>query len=98
LEIYGTLGGIQVEDDVVMRWWSPKAPAETNPASVQPSSAGAGADPRGISVAGHIALVNDFIRALREGRPPLVDGVEGRRSLATVTSIYQAAGRISGSL
>jgi predicted dehydrogenase len=98
LEIYGTQGGVQVEDDVVMRWWSPKAPAETNPASVQPSSAGAGADPRGISVAGHIALVNDFIRALREGRPPLVDGVEGRRSLATVTSIYQAAGRISGSL
>jgi hypothetical protein len=39
--------------------------------------------------------VSDFINALRENRPPLVDGVEGRRSLAIVISIYQAAGRIA---
>jgi predicted dehydrogenase len=95
LEIYGTRGGIQVEGDVVTRWWSQDAP-ESTPAVAQPSSAGAGADPRGISAAGHIALVGDFISALRESRPALVDGVEGRRSLAIVISIYQAAGRIAG--
>jgi UDP-N-acetyl-2-amino-2-deoxyglucuronate dehydrogenase len=92
LEIYGTRGGVQMEDDTVMRWWSQNAPAEANSTPAQPSSAGAGADPRGISIAGHVALVSDFIHALREERPPLVDGKEGRRSLATVTSIYQAAG------
>lgn len=59
-----------------------------------PPSAGAGADPRGISTAGHIALVGDFIQAIQEKRPPLVDGVEGRRSLAIVLQIYQAAGLI----
>jgi predicted dehydrogenase len=40
--------------------------------------------------------VSDFIQALRENRPPLVDGVEGRRSLAIVLSIYAAAGKIPG--
>jgi len=95
LEIYGTRGGIQAEDDTVLRWWSQDAHSEPDFSAAQPTSAGAGADPRGISTAGHAALVSDFIHALREDRPPLVDGVEGRRSLAIVTSIYQAAGRIS---
>jgi len=95
LEIYGTFGGVQTEGDAVMRWWSQDGQAEPESASAQPSSGGAGADPRGISVAGHTALVSDFIQALRDDRPPMVDGVEGRRSLAIVTSIYQAAGRIS---
>jgi predicted dehydrogenase len=75
-----------------MRWWSKDAPNEQDSSAAQPSSAGAGADPRGISTAGHIALINDFIHALQENRPPLVDGTEGRRSLAIVISIYQAAG------
>jgi predicted dehydrogenase len=95
LEIYGARGGVQVEGDTVMRWWSQDAPDEPAAAIAQPSSAGAGADPRGISTAGHIALVSDFIDALRESRPALVDGAEGRRSLAIVISIYQAAGKIT---
>jgi hypothetical protein len=36
--------------------------------------------------------VQDFVAAIREGRDPLVDGVEGRRSLALVLAIYEAAG------
>lgn len=95
MEIYGTRGGVQVEGDTVMRWWSEDGPREEDTDAVQPSAAGAGADPRGISTAGHIAIVNDFIQALHEKRLPLVDGVEGRRSLAIVISIYQAAGRIT---
>jgi hypothetical protein len=78
-----------------MRWWSGDAPGDENSLAAQPSSAGAGADPRGISTAGHSALITDFIQAVHENRPPLVDGVEGRRSLAIVISIYQAAGRIT---
>jgi len=94
LEIYGTRGGVQIEGDSLMRWWSQDG--EPDRPVAQPSSAGAGADPRGISTAGHTALVSDFMDALRESRPALVDGTEGRRSLAIVISIYQAAGRIAG--
>jgi predicted dehydrogenase len=97
MEIYGTRGGLQIEGDTVMRWWSEDAPPKEGSITAPPSAAGAGADPRGISTAGHIAIVSDFIHALHENRSPLIDGHEGRRSLAMVTSIYQAAGRITSS-
>ncbi len=96
MEIYGTRGGVQTEGDTVIRWWSEDVPHEHDSIAAQPSAAGAGADPRGISTAGHIALMSDFVQALHENRPPLIDGSEGRRSLAIVSSIYQAAGRITG--
>jgi hypothetical protein len=60
------------------------------------ADAGAGGDPRGIAPTGHIAIVRDFIHALRDDRGPLANGVEGRRSLATVLRIYQAAGLVEG--
>jgi UDP-N-acetyl-2-amino-2-deoxyglucuronate dehydrogenase len=94
LEIFGTRGGIQVEGESVGRW----ALAEPDKAATQPSStsaeaeAGAGADPRGIKPTGHIAIVRDFIQAVRRDRSPSIDGREGRRSLATVLAIYKAAG------
>ena len=94
LEIYGTHGGIQVEGESVRRW-ELADPAKATVEPVKPettASAGAGADPRGIAPTGHIAIVQDFIQALRAGCPPQVDGAEGRRSLATVLAIYQAAG------
>ena len=37
-------------------------------------------------------MLRNFIQAARDGTPLLVDGAEGRRSLAAVLSIYQAAG------
>jgi UDP-N-acetyl-2-amino-2-deoxyglucuronate dehydrogenase len=40
---------------------------------------------------GHRAQIADFVSAIREGRPPAVDGQEGRRSLALVTAIYESA-------
>lgn len=94
MEIYGTRGGVQIEGETVMRWWSEDPPNEQDSSAAQPSSAGAGADPRGISAAGHIALISDFIHAVQEKHPPLVDGTEGRCSLEIVVSIYQAAGRM----
>ena len=52
----------------------------------------AGAGSTGIGHVGHTLLLQDFVAAIREGRDPLVDGVEGRRSLALVLAIYEAAG------
>jgi UDP-N-acetyl-2-amino-2-deoxyglucuronate dehydrogenase len=40
---------------------------------------------------GHAAQIADFCSAIREGRPPAVDGREGRRSLALITAIYESA-------
>ena len=40
-------------------------------------------------VRGHRMLIEDFLGAIREGRAPLCDGREGRRSLALVEEIYR---------
>ena len=94
IEIYGTNGGIQAEGESVGRWkLTDPAKATIEPPKVGiTANAGAGGDPRGIAPTGHIAIFRDFIHALREDRAPQVDGAEGRRSLATVLAVYQAAG------
>jgi predicted dehydrogenase len=94
LEIYGTNGGIQVEGETVGRWIL----ANPTKATVEPPelgrtvNAGTGADPRSIATSGHIAIVRDLVEAIREDRAPIIDGAEGRRSLAAVLAMYEAAG------
>ena len=39
--------------------------------------------------------IGDFAAAVREGREPLVSGIEGRRSLAVVRAVYESA-RVGG--
>jgi UDP-N-acetyl-2-amino-2-deoxyglucuronate dehydrogenase len=94
IEIYGTGGAIQVEGESVRRWeLADPAKATVEPPEISaPTNAGAGGDPRGIKPTGHIALFRDFIHALQANRPLQIDGAQGRRSLATVLAIYQAAG------
>lgn len=95
VEIYGTRGGAQIEGDVVVRWEGLRPRVE--PRSPAVVAAGSGASPSGIGHAGHTHLVEDFVAAVREGRGPLVDGAEGRRSLALVLAVYAAAGLGPGS-
>ncbi|HET6566568.1 MAG TPA: Gfo/Idh/MocA family oxidoreductase [Rhodothermales bacterium] len=94
IEIYGTGGGIQVEGEAVTRWVLARPEsAQVEPyEATSPADAGAGGDPRGIAATGHTRIVTDFIQAVREDRPPMADGQEGRRSLAAILSIYEAAG------
>jgi predicted dehydrogenase len=49
------------------------------------------ANPMDITAAGHAAVFQDFVDAIRQGRRPLIDGAEGRRSVEVVEAIYQAA-------
>lgn len=94
IEIYGTGGGIQIEGEAVVRWslLDPASAKVEPPQMGAPAATGAGSDPRGIAATGHAAMFRDFIAAVREDRAPLVDGAEGRRSLAAVLAIYRAAG------
>jgi UDP-N-acetyl-2-amino-2-deoxyglucuronate dehydrogenase len=94
IEIYGTGGCIQVEGESVERWElaDPAKATVEPPQTAATAAAGAGSDPRGIAPTGHIAIVRDFIQALRADRAPRVNSAEGRRSLAAVLAIYEAAG------
>jgi predicted dehydrogenase len=94
VEVYGIRGGAQIEGDALVRWEG-DAP-RIRPQVPAPVAAGSGASPTGIGTLGHTLIVQDFVAAIREGRDPLVDGVEGRRSLALVLAIYEAAGLGAG--
>ncbi|UCH64339.1 MAG: Gfo/Idh/MocA family oxidoreductase [Fidelibacterota bacterium] len=93
LELYGTRGYIQIEGEAAIRWElaDPGGAVVAPPTTGCETSAGASADPRGIQPTGHIGIFRDFILALREDRPFYLDGFEGRRSLAAVLAIYEAA-------
>jgi predicted dehydrogenase len=89
IEVYGDRGGVQIEGDTVVRW---EGDARRPDLEAQaPAAAGAGASPTGLAPTGHIRLLHDFVAAVGEGRPPLVTGEEGRRSLALVLAVYEAA-------
>jgi len=44
------------------------------------------------SVEPYAAQIADFVAAVREGRPPLVDGAEARKALVVVEALYRSAG------
>jgi UDP-N-acetyl-2-amino-2-deoxyglucuronate dehydrogenase len=93
LEIYGTGGGIRTEGDVLGNWTLVEPTGTVDvPEAGTVTGAGAGSDPRGTNAQGHAALFRDFIHAVREDRLPAVHGREGRRSVAVLNAIYQAAG------
>lgn len=51
----------------------------------------AAADPKAIASVGHRAQFEDMIAAIREGREPLVNGIEGRKPLAVILAVYESA-------
>ncbi|HRQ88034.1 MAG TPA: gfo/Idh/MocA family oxidoreductase, partial [Bacteroidia bacterium] len=48
-------------------------------------------DPKAINFESHQRNFEDVVRAIREGRPPRVDGHEARRAVALICAIYESA-------
>jgi UDP-N-acetyl-2-amino-2-deoxyglucuronate dehydrogenase len=90
VEIYGDRGGVQIEGETIARW-EVEAPRPDQQAPSGKVAAGAGASPTGISAEGHTRILADFVAAIRDGRPPMVPGEEGRRALAVVLAVYESA-------
>jgi len=95
IEMYGDTGGVQIEGEALIRSSVPGLqallPAPLADGSREQVSAGAGASPTGIGAEGHIRIVADLVEAINHNRPPMVPGAEGRRALALVLAIYEAA-------
>jgi UDP-N-acetyl-2-amino-2-deoxyglucuronate dehydrogenase len=94
-EIHGDRGSARVEQDDITLWeFQEKVPsdAEVHAAMAAQSGFKAGAsDPRGINHAGHRDQLADFLDAIDEGRAPIVDGREGRKSVEIIRAIYRSA-------
>jgi len=94
IELCGEHGSICLEDDHLARWdFAHPAPGDDAIRRAPRDDAlgsGAGA-PGAISLAGHLRQIQDFVAAIREDRPPLIDAREGRKAVALVNALYDSA-------
>jgi predicted dehydrogenase len=94
-EIHGDRGSARVEQDDITLWeFQEKVPSDNEIFAAMAAQTGfkAGAsDPRGITHIGHRDQLVDFLQAIDEGREPLVDGREGRKSVEIIRAIYRSA-------
>jgi len=59
--------------------------------SARASSTASAASPVVADASSHTRVFEDFLDAVREGRPPSCDGRDGRRSVALIDAIYESA-------
>jgi UDP-N-acetyl-2-amino-2-deoxyglucuronate dehydrogenase len=95
IELCGELGSVCLEDDRIARWDFARAePGDTAVLAegAADASLGSGAGAAGgISLAGHLRQIADFVEAVRNDRKPSIDGHEGRKAVALVHAIYESA-------
>lgn len=93
-EIHGDRGSARVEQDDLTLWdFQEKVPSDNEvlAAMAKAGGQGGGSDPRGITHEGHRDQLADFLAAIDEGRAPIVDGREGRKSVEIIRAIYRSA-------
>ncbi|QDV26218.1 putative oxidoreductase YcjS [Aureliella helgolandensis] len=95
IEISGSKGMAVLEEEDIVKWEF----AEPTPEDEQlreemqgrTKTGGGAADPAAIGHHAHAELFRDFLLAIEEQRPPIIDGHEGRRSVELILAIYKSA-------
>lgn len=97
IAVHGDKGSAVIEQDDVLKWdFTPETEADRQFKESRDASApgvrlsGGAADPKAISHEGHRRQLADFVAAVRENRPPKVDGREGRRAVDLICAIYES--------
>jgi predicted dehydrogenase len=92
IEIHGTKGAAIITGDRLTTWdvLDDEEANRLHPAPLASNVASGSSDPMAISLTPFERQFKDFAQAIREGRKPLVDGLEGYRALALVLAIYQS--------
>jgi predicted dehydrogenase len=96
LTIHGTRGTVQLTGDQLTRW---DVTGETDVealAMLQESAPDRGDTAAKAGYADselHRRQIEDFVTAVKEGRPPSIDGSEGRRTLEVMRALYRSSAR-----
>ncbi len=88
--ICGTKGSVVIEDNRVVYFHADGAP-EGLVEVEQQGAGGAAADPSAIWGGAHAANIDEFGRAIQEGREPWVNAAEARKAVQLLNDIYRAA-------
>lgn len=88
LEISGERGTVILDGDTISLW---EVEGESSDTGAAEQITDGSANPAAISNEGHRRQLEDMMTAIIEKRPPLVDGIEGRKSLELVEAAYRSA-------
>ncbi len=92
--IHGDRGTAVIEQEDILRWDfvapGPDDAAIRERFAQKVGASGGAADPKSISHQGHARQLADFVEAIRNNRPPKVDGREGRKAVALICAIYES--------
>ncbi len=88
IEIHGEKGSLLLEDSQITRF---VIDGEDQPIEETLVGAGGHADPKKFSVEGHVIHVEDMIEAIEQDRDPLIPGLEGRKSVELIVSMYESS-------
>ncbi len=93
LEIHGEKGTIILEEEKIVEW-KVEGMEEIEFLTREGKASGDTSSKAGfVNSDYHQSQIEDFIKALEEGRKPMVDGLEGRKTLEVIRGIYQAGDR-----
>lgn len=96
VHLCGSQGSVFLADEAFRVWdFAEERPEDAGiRATLMQGAAGRGLganDPKAINFTGHQRNFEDVVRAIREGRPPRIDGNEARRAVALICAIYESA-------
>ena len=100
IAIHGDRGSAVIEQEDILQWtFTPEVPEDQKVRerfAQKVGASGGSSDPSAISHLGHAQQLRDFVEAIKAGRPPMVDGREGRRAVEVILAIYesQKSGRV----
>ncbi len=94
IAVHGDRGSAVIEQEDVLRWdFAPETPddaAVRAKFAAKVGASGGAADPKAISHEYHRRQLADFVEAVRDNRPPRVDGREGRKAVAVIRAVYES--------
>lgn len=96
IEMHGDKGSAVIEEEDIVKWDFAE-PAEGDAAiremmaSKLTATGGGAADPAAIGHQAHAKQFKDVLDAIENGRKPLIDGYEGRKSVEVICAVYKAA-------
>ena len=91
LEFHGTRGTIALEAGNIVAWQIQDATSADEPDDVEELTGSGASDPMAFPITWHKRQIADFADAVQRGRPPLVDGHEGRKLNDLCATIYRSA-------
>ncbi len=95
IELSGSQGMAVLEEESIIKWQFAKMNKRDqqllDEMQNRTKTGGGAADPAAIGHHAHAELFREFIKAIKDGKNPNLDGREGRRSVELILAIYKSA-------